>query len=56
MCNFKGTAPEISCCTQKGTILKPYFSVYILQLIIVFIFKKKLFEYSIKHSNITTEK
>ncbi len=24
---FKGTAPGTSCCTQKGTILNPYFSV-----------------------------
>ncbi len=24
---FKGTAPATSCCTPKGTILNPYFSV-----------------------------
>ncbi len=27
ICPFKGTAPGTSCCTQKGTILNPYFSV-----------------------------
>ncbi len=28
ICPFKGTAPATSCCTPKGTILNPYFSVY----------------------------
>ncbi len=28
ICHFKGTAPETSRCTQKGTILNPYFSVF----------------------------
>ncbi len=27
ICHFKGTAPGTSYCTQKGTILNPYFSV-----------------------------
>ncbi len=27
ICPFKGTAPATSCCTPKGTILNPYFSV-----------------------------
>ncbi len=27
ICPFKGTAPGTSCCTQKGKILNPYFSV-----------------------------
>ncbi len=28
ICPFKGTAPATSCCTPKGKILNPYFSVY----------------------------
>ncbi len=33
ICPFKGTAPGTSCCTQKGTVLNPYFSVCILILV-----------------------
>ncbi len=36
ICHFKGTALATSCCTPKGTILNPYFSVCRAQLIHIF--------------------
>ncbi len=42
ICPFKGTAPGTSCCTPKGKILNPYFSVcivlYCLFLFVWFVF------------------